>query len=458
VSEDARLEFNRQENARQNEAILRAKEKFCPNCSSPSPFGGYCAVCTSNAKMTEQQPAGEHLACCLRCGMPSGSGCGCSAFSDGEGAADGRPKVDWMTAEQADARDTDGDPPVYLVQTYDPAGSVPLDSSHEHPPAALESEAQLGAETSPEDFRLIDRLEHLAAVEPAWAKELEAFFVADPFPTRARIDKQIEEMLQRYGDRIVRVPDPEPAESPRAAEGDAPGHERGLTRPQYCINCNNEIKVAGLCPSCAVALQERDIWSELRDEHGLDLAETGVLPENMEAAIDAAVAAGLIGERGAPGTVALAVQMHNHARTVRHAYEVSGWDVQSAHLGPTSFLRHVDGYSRAKADTVLLGRQTHAALDSWWKDWAIEQRQHGRDRVTVAELHHKMLESIEQTSIPDVTKQAMAWRLNIELYGDLGLRPEEEIQLPYANVPTKDSYAPSGTSPGRSGPLREQSG
>jgi hypothetical protein len=38
-------------------------------------------------------------------------------------------------------------------------------------------------------------------------------------------------------------------------------------------------------------------------------------------------------------------------------------------------------------------------------------------------------------TLNDVQKNAIAWRLHLELFSDLGLNPAQPIALPYPNVP-----------------------
>jgi hypothetical protein len=176
-----------------------------------------------------------------------------------------------------------------------------------------------------------------------------------------------------------------------------------------------------------------EIWEELSNELGLEPPGPELSPAEAAAQAEAG---GLTGPRGAPGAVDLATQPHGAAPAVRGEYGVSGTDVQSAHIGPTSFLRDVPGYSRSGAETVLLDRATHAALDRNWKGWAIAQRQAGRTVVPISELYSVMLDAIEQTpGLSQRTKNALAWRLQLELFRDLNLRPTTTVELPYSNVP-----------------------
>ncbi len=132
-----------------------------------------------------------------------------------------------------------------------------------------------------------------------------------------------------------------------------------------------------------------EIFQEISDELVLgapSAARTGTKAAQARSAVADAEAAGFTQGLG-PGTVDLALQQHRDASVFRDALGVSGADVQSAHIGPTSFLRDVAGYSRGDADTVLLPRGQHAAFDQVWKDWAIAQRRNGETQVTVGQLH-----------------------------------------------------------------------
>jgi hypothetical protein len=114
---------------------------------------------------------------------------------------------------------------------------------------------------------------------------------------------------------------------------------------------------------------------------------------------------------------------------------VSGAQVQSAHIGPTSFLRDVPDYSRSGAATTLLDRNVHAALDGHWKAWAISQRQAGRTSVSVQEMYNVMLDAIDRTpGLSQYVKNTLSWRLQVELFQELELQPAQTVQLPYPNV------------------------
>jgi hypothetical protein len=145
---------------------------------------------------------------------------------------------------------------------------------------------------------------------------------------------------------------------------------------------------------------------------------------------------GWIDGQGRPvGSIDLAVQEHGVAAEIRHALGVAGKDFQSAHLVPSSAMRGITGYSRSGADTMLLEASLHRALDQHWKDWAMGQRRSGRTTCTVSELRRVMNAAIDQTpNLSPRTKGALSWRLELELFRDLGLKPEDTLELPYPNI------------------------
>ncbi|MEM9088863.1 MAG: hypothetical protein AAGC93_08985 [Cyanobacteria bacterium P01_F01_bin.53] len=176
------------------------------------------------------------------------------------------------------------------------------------------------------------------------------------------------------------------------------------------------------------------IWNEINQELELDAIGTTPL-ESTAAATREAEASGLVGPRNTPGTVDLGVQPHRAASRVREGFSITGRDAQSAHIGPTSFLRRLPRYSRSAAETVLMDPATHRAFDSHWKNWAKAQRRNGRTHCTAGELYDVMIESIDQIpGVPQRTKNALAWRWDIEFFRDLGLSRTTQLKLPYANI------------------------
>ncbi|MFJ5302592.1 hypothetical protein [Streptomyces sp. NPDC088350] len=182
-----------------------------------------------------------------------------------------------------------------------------------------------------------------------------------------------------------------------------------------------------------------EAFAQISDELAIvpSAASSGTGP--AAAAADAR-AAGLIGPQGAPGTADLAVQRHADASDIRGAYGVSGGQVQSAHLGPTSFLRDVTGYSRGNAPTTLLPAFVHAAFDQHWKNWAIARRRAGDTEVTVEALYAQMLVAVDRIPLlTQETRDTIAWAIHRELFYDLGLAPGDLLTLPYPNVPPTPS-------------------
>jgi hypothetical protein len=174
-----------------------------------------------------------------------------------------------------------------------------------------------------------------------------------------------------------------------------------------------------------------EVWDEISKDLGPGTPASKSVVEDAEAA-------GLLGPEGEPGTADVGLQEHEDASLIREEQGVSGKHVQSAHIGATSFLKKKRGYKRGRADTVLLERDIHRAFDQYWKDWAIAQREAGRKDVSVGEMYKVMLEAIDQIpDIPQRMKNAIAWRLELELFRDLRLKHTDRVTLPYPNVKKK---------------------
>jgi hypothetical protein len=169
---------------------------------------------------------------------------------------------------------------------------------------------------------------------------------------------------------------------------------------------------------------------------------------NVGTAVTDAIAGGFVDPQGAPNIADLAVHTHGHASIVRQILGVTGAQANSGHIGPTSALRNVTDYSRSGAETTLLDPVTHAAFDNFWKNWAMNMRRAGRTDCTVAELYQTMLQAIDQIpGMPQRTRNAIAWRLQLELFRDLGLLPQTRIRLPYPNIPPTNPPAPTNPPP-----------
>ncbi|MER7928640.1 hypothetical protein ABTY96_36775 [Streptomyces sp. NPDC096057] len=232
------------------------------------------------------------------------------------------------------------------------------------------------------------------------------------------------------------------ASAPAPAEGPSPSPRRlPATTPEPAQEARQPLAVQQPAPAVrrfdltVTPLGPDEAFAQITDELAIMPSATPSGPGPATAAADAR-AAGLMGSQGAPGTVDLAVQRHADASDVRGAYGASGGQVQSAHLGPTSFLRDVPGYSRGNAPTTLLPTFVHAAFDQHWKNWAIARRRAGDTQVTVEALYAQMLVAVDRIpQLTQATRNTIAWAIHRELFYDLGLAPGDLLTLPYPNVP-----------------------
>ena len=177
------------------------------------------------------------------------------------------------------------------------------------------------------------------------------------------------------------------------------------------------------------------------------------------------------------------VEVHEHrvAPAVRAEKGVSGADVQSGHLGPTSALRDTAGYVRGEALTTLLSKDTHQAFDNHWKAAFNSLAASGRTEMTVQELYSHVAEAIR--SLPDETqkklkpvitareKGTLEFLLHHELYsepqagqagglsvGGLGLKPDDKVRMPYAKEPMGSGPADKHAVQPNPGPRIEPTG
>jgi len=124
-------------------------------------------------------------------------------------------------------------------------------------------------------------------------------------------------------------------------------------------------------------LDPETAWNQLREELGNQPAQptsTASAQDRIEESVGAAQAAGWIDAQGNPQGVDQAVQEHGHASFTREALGHTGQTRQSAHIGATSLLRTITGYSRRAAQTVLLDPSTHRAFDLHWMRWISNRR------------------------------------------------------------------------------------
>ncbi len=177
-----------------------------------------------------------------------------------------------------------------------------------------------------------------------------------------------------------------------------------------------------------------EVFEQISNELGLATEEEG--GASVADAVTDAHEAGFVDAEGRPtGSVDLALQSHASAPVVRSELGVSGAEANSAHIAPTSAMTSVPGYSRGRALTTLMDAATHRAFDAHWKSWAMNLRRGGATEINAGELYAEMLQAIEQ--IPGLSQRArnaLAWRLQLELFAELGLSPSSPVTLPYPNI------------------------
>lgn len=170
-------------------------------------------------------------------------------------------------------------------------------------------------------------------------------------------------------------------------------------------------------------LVEMRHWSGVSTEVGLDAVGTAKIPRGTKNTAEHAKEGGMDVSRG--------TQTHSTAPDVRDAFGVKGADFESAHIGPTAFLKKVAGYSRGKAKTILLAKRSHKEFDKYWLDWVRRQRGRGRTEAPAKEIYDMMHNAINNISaLDDGTKAVMHDLLRIEFWQELGLDPNAMLELP----------------------------
>jgi hypothetical protein len=134
-------------------------------------------------------------------------------------------------------------------------------------------------------------------------------------------------------------------------------------------------------PRPAAPADTEAMAAELTSELGLaaptPVAPTGTRAQQIAGAHSDAVAAGWVDAAGDPvpgGPVHAVVGEHGDASDRRAATGHTGSTRESAHIGATSLLRTLLGYSRRMAMTVLLPRAQHQAFDHHWMRWISNRR------------------------------------------------------------------------------------
>jgi uncharacterized membrane protein len=115
--------------------------------------------------------------------------------------------------------------------------------------------------------------------------------------------------------------------------------------------------------------------------------------------------------------------------------EYAGW--QAAHVVPKAIGQFIPGYSPGTALTVLLPASFNAAFDkTWLAEWR-RARQNGAG-ITVGEAYTMLADAINaipDAEMPPAARDTLRERLRLEMFGELGLRPEMQLVSPTVEWP-----------------------
>lgn len=154
----------------------------------------------------------------------------------------------------------------------------------------------------------------------------------------------------------------------------------------------------------------------------------------IQGAVDDAHAAGFIDARGNPRSVDIAGQPHARASNVRAATGQTGTTRQSAHIGATSLLRSIPGYSRNDAITALMDPSSHRSFDRHWLRWAKTERDAGRMDASLSDVLAAQRRAIQQiTGMTQRQRDTLEWMLEREIHTLANLLPSglaTKIPLP----------------------------
>lgn len=194
----------------------------------------------------------------------------------------------------------------------------------------------------------------------------------------------------------------------------------------------------------AIPVDEANMGPLITSELGLEAptpAPTGTIATQIEAAARAAEAGGLATPQGDPrGPITGVVGQHGHASQRRTSTGQTGQTRQSAHIGATSLLRTLLGYSRRAALTVLLPPAQHHAFDIHWMRWISNRRRaiaaFGGTTFTapLSDVLDAQRQAIQQT--PNMSQQqrnTLEWMLESEIQGFAKTLPNgmaTEVPLP----------------------------
>jgi hypothetical protein len=163
----------------------------------------------------------------------------------------------------------------------------------------------------------------------------------------------------------------------------------------------------------------------------------------------------MLREEGAKGKVQTAgdpikLGPHRSAPLNRQELGLPGSKHQSAHDLPSSVGKHIPGYKREDALTILLDRSTHRGMDQYWKDAFKAMRRAGRTTASAQEVFDTVAEAIERApNLSPGVKASLQARLSDEMFMELGLKPGDALPLPYPNVKPVAPLLSAGPNPSK---------
>jgi len=188
-------------------------------------------------------------------------------------------------------------------------------------------------------------------------------------------------------------------------------------------------------------MSPKEAFGSLRSELGNEPASSKRKPGGIKQAMKDAEG---FKKGNAPGQVNMGAQAHKDASDVRKTLKVLGKDYQSAHGGASSWLSKrvwrngklisID-YNRANAVTSLLSPKVHQSFDRLWKSFAITKRQGNATRVPAGEMMRVMHEAVAGSELNSAQQGSMMMIIDSE-FRDLGLHPDDVIELPYRKAGT----------------------
>jgi Domain of unknown function (DUF4157) len=129
--------------------------------------------------------------------------------------------------------------------------------------------------------------------------------------------------------------------------------------------------------TASVAPSGEEVFAQLGQELGTQpaLPLTGTRAQRIAGSHQRAEAASWVTPQGEPqGPIHAVVGAHEDAPERRQVTGQTGQTAQSAHIGATSLLRTLAGYSRRLALTILMPPTQHRAFDQNWMRWIANRR------------------------------------------------------------------------------------